>query len=385
MKKEREILEELKKYRGMDLKYEDGRILGSMCTKPHPISRKILEMFLDTNLGDPGLFPGTKMLEEEVIRMIGEMLHNRNPFGYIISGGTEANITAMRVVKKIGKGRKRDIYILIPETAHFSFEKAREMMDLNYRTIPLDKRYIMDVKYLKDYIEDNRGKIDGIVAIAGSTELGTVDNILEISKIAREHNIYIHVDGAFGGFVIPFLEEKYKLEGYNYNFDFSLDNVFSITVDPHKMGLAPIPAGGIVFRDISFKRYLDVEAPYLTETSQATLLGTRTGIGVAATWAIMKHLGAEGYREIVSQCMENTYYLVKRMKEYSFESVIDPVLNIVAIKDDNPLGTSLKLRERGWYLSTCRCVEALRVVVMPHVKREHIDRFIETLAQCKKR
>ena len=386
MRREREILEELKKYREMDLKYEDGRILGSMCTKPHPISKKIVEMFLETNLGDPGLFPGTKRLEEEVIKMIGEILHNRDPFGYIISGGTEANITAMRVVKKIGRERgRREINILIPESAHFSFEKAGEMMDLNYTVIPLDKRYRMDVKYLRDYIEDNveRG-IDGIVAIAGSTELGSIDNIPEISKVAKEYNIYIHVDAAFGGFVIPFLEEKYRLEDYNYHFDFSLDNVFSITVDPHKMGLAPIPAGGILFRDPSFKRYLDVEAPYLTETSQATLIGTRTGIGVSTTWGIMKLLGPEGYREVVSHCMENTYYLVKKMKEYSFEKVIDPVLNIVAIRDEDPKGTSLILREKGWYISTCKCVDALRVVVMPHITKEHIDRFIEVLAQCKR-
>ena len=99
----------------------------------------------------------------------------------------------------------------------------------------------------------------------------------------------------------------------------------------------------------------------------------------------MRLLGPEGYRRVVSQFMENTYYLLKKMKEYSFESVIDPVLNIVAIRDEDPVDTSLKLREVGWYLSTCRCVEALRVVVMPHITREHIDKFIEALAQCKKR
>lgn len=386
MDREREILRNLKKYRDMDLRYEDGRILGSMCTKPHPISKRIVEMFLETNLGDPGLFPGTKRLEEEVIEMIGETLHNKNPFGYIISGGTEANITAMRVVKKIGRERSRkEVNILIPKSAHFSFEKAKEMMDLNYTVVPLDRRYTMDVGYLRDYIEDNieRG-VDGVVAVAGSTELGTIDNIPEISNVCREYDIYIHVDAAFGGFVIPFLEEMYKLEGYNYHFDFSLDNVFSVTVDPHKMGLAPIPAGGIVFRDLSFKRYLEIETPYLTETSQATLIGTRTGIGVAATWGIMKLLGFEGYRAIVSQCMENTYYLLRRLREYSFENVIDPVLNIVAIRDDNPTGTSLMLREMGWYISTCRCVDALRVVVMPHITREHIDSFVETLARCKR-
>jgi len=383
---EKEVLDALKKYREMDLKYEDGRILGSMCTKPHPISKKISEMFFETNLGDPGLFKGTKKLEDEVIQMMGNFLNNNNPFGYIISGGTEANITAMRTIKNISrkKGNKTTT-VIIPETAHFSFEKAREMMDLQYIKPPLTDYYTMDVKYIKDYIEDNKNnKIDAIVGIAGCTELGTIDNIKAISKLAEENDIYLHVDAAFGGFVIPFLEDKYKLNNYNYEFDFSLNAVSSITIDPHKMGLAPIPAGGILFRDISFKKYLDVEAPYLTDIHQATLIGTRTGIGVASTWGVMKLLGEEGYKNIVSECMDKTYYLIKKAKEYGFKPVIDPVLNIVALEDENPSETCLKLREIGWYVSICKCVGALRIIVMPHIEKEHIDEFIGALASVRK-
>jgi len=315
---EKEVLDALKKYREMDLKYEDGRILGSMCTKPHPISKKISEIFFETNLGDPGLFKGTKRLEDEVIQMMGNFLNNKNPFGYIISGGTEGNITAMIVVKNISRIKNNSgndnskTAVIIPETAHFSFEKAREMMDLQFIRPPLTDNYTMDVKYIKEHIEDNiNNKVDAIVGIAGCTELGTIDDIKTLSKIAEENDIYLHVDAAFGGFVIPFLDNKYKLDNYNYEFDFSLDGVSSITIDPHKMGLAPIPAGGILFRDILFKKYLDVEAPYLTDTHQATLIGTRTGIGVASTWGVMKLLGEEGYKNIVSKCMDKTHYLIK--------------------------------------------------------------------------
>lgn len=78
-------------------------------------------------------------------------------------------------------------------------------------------------------------------------------------------------------------------------FDFSLEGVSSITVDPHKMGLAPIPSGGIIFRE---KKYLDVMAvksPYLTSKEQSTIVGTRLGAPAAATWAIMQYMGREGY------------------------------------------------------------------------------------------
>ncbi len=63
----KEIFKELEEYRKMDLKYEDGKIFSSMCTKPLPITKKIVELFLETNLGDPGLFRGTAILEKKAI------------------------------------------------------------------------------------------------------------------------------------------------------------------------------------------------------------------------------------------------------------------------------------------------------------------------------
>ncbi|MBA2853352.1 tyrosine decarboxylase/aspartate 1-decarboxylase [Methanococcus maripaludis] len=381
---EQDILNELRKYRNQDLKYEEGYILGSMCTKPHPMARKISEMFFETNLGDPGLFKGTSKLEKEVVSMIGGILHNTNAFGYIISGGTEANLTAMRAFKNISKSKGKPQNIIIPETAHFSFDKAKDMMDLNVVRPPLTKYFTMDVKFIRDYIEDSKNEVSGIVGIAGCTELGSIDNICELSKIAVENDILLHVDAAFGGFVIPFLDDKYKLNGYNYDFDFSLNGVSSITIDPHKMGLAPISAGGILFRDNMFKKYLDVDAPYLTEKQQATIIGTRSGVGVASTWGIMKLLGIDGYKKLVNESMEKTTHLVKKAREYGFETAIDPVMNIVALKDENKHDTCMKLREENWYVSVCRCVDALRIVVMPHLEIEHIDGFLESLSNTKK-
>ncbi|AIJ05287.1 L-tyrosine decarboxylase [Methanocaldococcus bathoardescens] len=385
---EREILEELIKYRDLDLKYEDGKIFGSMCSNILPITRKIVDMFLETNLGDPGLFKGTKLLEEKAIALLGSLLNNKNAYGHIVSGGTEANLMALRCIKNIWREKKRKGLsknerpkIIIPVTAHFSFEKGRDMMDLDYIYAPIKKDYTIDEKFVRDAVEDY--EIDGIIGIAGTTELGTIDNIEELSKIAKENDIYIHVDAAFGGFVIPFLEDKYKKKGVNYKFDFSL-GVDSITIDPHKMGHCPIPSGGILFKDMSYKKYLDVNAPYLTETRQATILGTRVGFGGACTYAVLRYLGREGQRKIVSECMENTLYLYKKLKENNFKPVIEPILNIVAIEDEDYKEICKKLRDRGIYVSVCNCVKALRIVVMPHIKKEHIDNLIETLKIIKK-
>ena len=88
-----------------------------------------------------------------------------------------------------------------------------------------------------------------IVASAGSAELGAIDPIASLSKLALDYRVYLHVDAAFGGLVIPFLKDL----GYSApDFDFHCEGVQSITVDPHKMGMSSIPAGGILFRDNSY-------------------------------------------------------------------------------------------------------------------------------------
>ena len=166
------------------------------------------------------------------------------------------------------------------------------MLNLKIVEAKLDEHYKIDVESVKRAISENTV---AIVAIAGTTELGLIDPIEEISKIAQEHNIYFHVDAAFGGFSIPFLKNL----GYEVPvFDFSLDGVCSITVDPHKMGLAPIPAGGIIFRKEEYLQVMAVDSPYLTVKTQSTIVGTRLGASSAATYAIMKYFGKNGYSKL---------------------------------------------------------------------------------------
>lgn len=72
-----QIYQMLRKYKNNDLTHRSGKILGSMCTCPDPVGVKAYSMFLESNLGDPGLFPGTKALENEVIAMLGEILEKK--------------------------------------------------------------------------------------------------------------------------------------------------------------------------------------------------------------------------------------------------------------------------------------------------------------------
>ncbi len=103
-----------------------------------------------------------------------------------------------------------------------------------------------------------------LVGIAGTTEYGMVDPIADLAKIADSHDVFFHVDAAFGGMVIPFLKHPVP-------FDFALPGVTTIAVDPHKMGLSTIPAGCLLTREPDILHTLNIDTPYLSVKQEYTL------------------------------------------------------------------------------------------------------------------
>jgi tyrosine decarboxylase/aspartate 1-decarboxylase len=365
-----ELIEELRIRKRMDHSFKEGRVLGSMCTAPHPIAIEAHMMFHESNLGNPGLCPGTEEMEREVIGMLGALYGHAAAFGKVLSGGTEANITAMYMAKK-RTGRRKVIHA---RSAHFSVLKAVKLLDLEPVSIGLDGDYRMDLGELEDALDDS---VMMVHAVAGTTELGVVDDIAGIAASAK--GIPVHVDAAFGGFVLPFLgEEHLRARGVG-PWDFSVEGVETLAVDPHKMGLSTIPSGCLMYRDPSALDYLKVESPYLTSRSSFTLAGTRGSGAVAATWAVMRHLGREGYRRVVGSCMENTSYLSMRLSELGLEKVIEPTMNVLAVHHDDHVSIERMLRKEGYFISTVRDPPALRFVVMPHVTKDAIDSFLPVL------
>ena len=131
------ILNELDELHKLDLNYSDGRILGSMCTEAHPFAKEVYCKFLDTNLGDPGLFSGTKQIEDKVINSIGHLLSLDDAYGNIVTGGTEANLMAIRAARNHARKYKGilDGEIIIPDSAHFSFKKAADLLNLKIENL----------------------------------------------------------------------------------------------------------------------------------------------------------------------------------------------------------------------------------------------------------
>lgn len=362
---EGEVIRSLEALRRRDLAYGDGRVLSSMCTAPHPLAKRVYPWFLETNLGDPGLFEGTRELEKKAIRMLGSLLGHEKASGFLLSGGTEANITALWIARN--QKRHASPEVVIPESAHFSFDKAANLLGLRVVKAPLLDDHSVDVERVAELVSKNTV---ALVGVAGSTEYGAVDDIKALSEIALAGDLHLHVDAAFGGFVIPFLGD---LGFETREFDFSLRGVASITVDPHKMGLAAIPSGVLLLRSSSLLNTIETPSPYLTERHQYTLIGTRSGAPAAVLYALLKHLGRAGYRRSVKKCMEVTMMLYRELRNLGLR-VEKPWMNILVFEDRNKLRK--KLGRKGWILSKTRKGE-IRAVIMPHVTPETARALVE--------
>ena len=369
-KKYENILSELDKYKIKDFTFKSGKIIGSMCTQPHEIAIQAYVKFLDTNLGDPELFPGTKEIEDSLKKYILKLLNApKSAGGVVVSGGTEGNITAMWLAKEISKKNE----IIIPKSAHFSFEKIASIMSMKLIPLDLTKDFVVDINNLKKNINKNTA---AVIGIAGSTELGTIDPIPELSDICYNENIFLHVDAAFGGYVIPFLKEL----GYNVpEFDFKLKGVSSISIDSHKMGYSAIPLGLLTVRDKNWFDRISVISHCINSQIQIGVLGTRSGGPVAAAYAVYKLLGRNGYKKLIESCMNLTHYTKKEIEKSGLKLIVEPEMNVLAIEINKLDEVYNKLSDLGWKVNKIDRISSLRVVIMPHIKKETIDQFIEAL------
>jgi tyrosine decarboxylase/aspartate 1-decarboxylase len=338
-------------------------ILSSMCTIPHAVAVRAHCMFMETNLGDPGLFPGTLALEQLLISRFASLFHCPGAGGYATSGGTESNIQALRLAKVQQCGRAVP-NVIVPDSAHFSFRKACDILGLEMRRVPLTRDFRMDADLTAEQVDNNT---IALVGVAGTTEYGMVDPIPDLAAVARQHDLFFHVDAAFGGMVIPFLKDPVP-------FDFAVPGVTSIAVDPHKMGMSTIPCGCLLTREPDLLSTLNIDTPYLTVKQEYTLAGTRPGAPVAGALAVMDYLGAEGMRAVVSGCMKNTRRLMAGMETFGIPRAATPDVNVASFVCDK--GRIIPPWKVSW---TCR--KHLRIVCMPHVTLDRIEAFLKTIGE----
>jgi tyrosine decarboxylase/aspartate 1-decarboxylase len=336
------------------------RVLSSMCTEPHPAARQAAERFLATNPGDPGTYKTVAELERTAVDQLGEVAGLDEPAGYITSGGTEANIQAVRIARN--RSDTDDPNVVASESAHFSFRKAANVLGVELRTAPTTD-YRVDTDAVTELVDSDTVCV---VGVAGSTEYGYVDPIPALADIAADAGALCHVDAAWGGFYLPFTD-------HDWNFaDAAVD---TLTIDPHKVGQAAVPAGGLLSHSPDLFDELAIDTPYLESTGQVSLTGTRSGAGVASAVAAMDALWREGYRETYERAMDNAEWLAEALA-YRGHDVVGPELPLVAADLSVPMTD--ELRDRGWRVSKTGSGE-MRVVCMPHVTRSMLRSFVADL------
>jgi tyrosine decarboxylase/aspartate 1-decarboxylase len=324
------------------------------------MARQAAERFLASNPGDPATYQKVADLEDEAVELLGTVTGLRDPAGYITSGGTEANIQAVRIARN--RAETDDPNVVVPTHAHFSFWKAAEVLGVELRTAPASD-YRADCAAMRELVDSDTVLVAGV---AGTTEYGYVDPIPELVELAHESGALAHVDAAWGGFYLPFSDHQWH---------FGHATVDTMTIDPHKVGQAAVPAGGLLARSPDLLDELAIDTPYLESTSQVTLTGTRSGAGVASAVAAMEALWPDGYREQYRRSMDNAEWLATELRERGYD-VVEPELPLVAA--DVSLRLVEELRERGWRVAKTEAGE-LRVVCMPHVSRSMLRSFVADL------
>ena len=337
-------------------------------------------------LGDSeSAFKGTHVLEKEVLEVLAVDVFKANPNeydGYISPGGTEANIQAIWMYRNLFQYKNQatlaEIVILASEDTHYSIPKAANVLQLDWLKIPVafENREI-DALALEAIIvtaKENGKKYFIVVSNMGTTMFGSVDNPEVYTTILEKYNLdyKLHIDGAYGGFVYPFSNEKSII-------NFSNPKISSITIDAHKMLQAPYGTGVFICRKGLIENVLTKEAQYV-EGMDLTLCGSRSGANAVAVWMILFTYGPHKWFEKVSVLKMRTQYLCTELDNLGIRYFREPHMNIVTIHSEfipktiaekYDLVPETHNSENKWY----------KIVLMNHVEVQHLTIFIDELKE----
>jgi tyrosine decarboxylase/aspartate 1-decarboxylase len=378
-----ELENRLEEYSKRCALYRNGKNWG-MGFYPADVAINAYLKFIDSNmiyaaLGAGNPFPGITDMEKEAISMMGDVFGNPNARGNITMGGTEANIIALKVARDITK--KKNASVVLPTTAHPSLIKGCHLLNLEPIRVPVEKDYRVSAKRIEEAVRDDT---IAIVSTCGTHTHGTIDPVEEIGKVAENRELFYHVDAAWGGLICCWLRRAnlYDIPP----FDFSISSVKSMTVDPHKQGFAPMPAGGVLFRneDLHKKAAFEFVDEMHGHYFSWTLQGSRTGGPIAAVWALFNYYGENGYTKLAMKCMDLTYKLVKGIRAIpGLRIPVEPKMNIFAVHTEGyEINKVVEgLEKKGWSgLYITHDPPSFRCVVLPHHESK-IEPFLNDLEE----
>jgi sphinganine-1-phosphate aldolase len=288
-----------------DMDWEHGRHSAYVWYANHEVeevARKAYSMFIATNGLGKIVFPSIRRMEEEVIAMVLSNLNGNQGAGHMTSGGTESIFLAVKAARDRARKKRPDIgvpEIVAPFSAHPALNKSAHYLGMKVIRVPTRPDFRADVDALADAVNENTIMIYGS---APSFPMGLIDPIADLGLLAKEKDLWFHVDACVGGILGPFVRKA----GYPVpEFDFSLAGVSSISADLHKSGFAAKGASTVLFKNPELQAYAAYEFEDWPSGhySSLTFTGTNPGGAISAAWAVMNFLGEEGYLEIAESSM----------------------------------------------------------------------------------
>ncbi len=333
------------------------------------------------------LFRGTQKLEIELIQMVSEeILHapKNSVDGYVAPGGTEANIQALWIYRNFYQkeqgAKNEEIGVIFSSDSHYSFYKGANLLSIKPLPVKVDAdTRSLGMAGLREKIQEAKQMgIKYFIANANmsTTMFGSVDDpdILAAAFEAEKVPYKIHADGAFGGFIYPFTNPESKL-------DFRNPNITSITLDAHKMLMAPYGTGIFLIRKDWMHYAATAEAQYV-QGLDYTMVGSRNGAQAVSIWMILQTHGPRGWRENIQSLMDETSRVTDVLEELGIPYYRNPHMNIISMH-----ASAVPPEVTQKYRLVADDFEGVpkwwKIVVMPHTKGKVIDNFISDLRRLK--
>ena len=281
---------------------------------------------------------GAVFAENQALRWIADLAElPQSSGGVFVQGGTMGNLSALVVARAQARKQFPEItrwVIACSDQAHSSIASAAQVMDVDVLKIAVDENGKLQGETVAKEIDalhrQSGRRVFAVVATAGTTNLGIIDDLAGIGTAAKARNIWFHVDGAYGLAALCAPSVRHMFNG--------VENADSLIVDPHKWLFAPFDACALIYRAPELARevhtqhasYLDTLHDGNWNPSDYAIHLTRRTRGLPF-WFSLAAYGTDAYSEAMEQSLEVAKYAARKVSEHpNLELLCEPELSIVA-------------------------------------------------------
>jgi aromatic-L-amino-acid decarboxylase len=283
---------------------------------------------------------GAVYAENQVLRFIADLAGLPDEAGgCFVAGGSAANLSALVVARETAKHRAATApvrwRIAVSDQTHSSVGNALRIMDVDPLIVATDDERLTGAKLQEALDADgDPASVCAVVATAGTTNAGIVDDIAGVSEVAKRLGIWLHVDAAYGGAALLAPSAQHRFRG--------IEQADSLVVDPHKWLYAPYDCAALIYREPQLARavhtqqasYLDVihERPTEWNPSDYAFHLTRRARGLPLWFSLAVH-GSDAYRDAIETVLSTAHAAAARIAATpNLELIREPELSIVLFR-----------------------------------------------------